>query len=803
MTDSGSALSGISVVECGEMVSAAYATKLMADLGADVVKVEPPEGDAARRRGPYPPGREGDPHASGLFIYLNANKRGITLDLSAEADREALLELLGGADVFIHNFSPDQAQALRIDYDAIRERCPQLICTSVTPFGLSGPYARWQADELNVIAAGGWVSLSPGDSRDPALPPLKAFGRQGDFQAATTAAIATMGALLGRAQRGGGQLVEVSGQEVMVTELEVTFANWVYAKKVVNRLAGSQGGLMGIMPCKDGQIHAMAAQPRQWDAFLEMMGNPDWGRDDRFKDLAGRREHGDALALLIEDWLRQRTVEEVFELAGESRLPFAPVSTVETLLASPHLKAREHWATLDQPGAGTVTMPGAPFRMSEAPWRLRRPAPRLGEHTDEVLGAKRRIPPAVTRSSGNGGRPLEGVRVVDMTWMWVGPHCSEQLAHLGAEVIRIETAARPCLNRISPPFADEVVGVNRAGGFNQFNQGKRSMLLDVKQPDGLQIAYDLIAQSDIFLENFAAGVIDRLGLGWPKVSEMNSRLIMLSFSGYGLSGPYSDRVAFGGPIVMFSGLASMTGYPGGGPSAVGSSYPDPNAALHGAFAALSALQQRQATGKGQRVELSLADALIAILPEGILPYTMRGEMLPRMGNHDIQMAPHGLFRSAGDDRWVSIVIRDDAEWQRFARIIGGALERDPRFATQAERKRHEAELDALVTAWTSPRDAWEITRMLQDAGLAAFPVFGTPEVADDPHMNGRGFFTELEHPETGRRKHSGIPWKYSETPLEIASAAPCIGEANEYVITELLGRSQEEYRRLAAAGVLT
>ncbi len=398
--------------------------------------------------------------------------------------------------------------------------------------------------------------------------------------------------------------------------------------------------------------------------------------------------------------------------------------------------------------------------------------------------------------------PLEGIRVIDMSWMWAGPYCSLQLAHLGAEVIRIETNQRPCMNRRVPPYPDGVPGLNRGGSFNQWNQGKGSVLLDMKKPEAVGLARELIAKSDVFIENYAAGVIDRLGLGYDVLSGLNPRLVMVSLSGYGLTGPYRHRVAFGTPLTMISGLGSLSGYIGRGPSEVGISYGDPNGGLHGAFALLAALWKREETGRGQYIDVSQWESLVAILPEGVLPYTMRGEQPERMGNRDFFMAPHGIYRALGDDRWISIAVRDDREWQRFARIIGGGLAEDGRFTKQADRKANEDAVEGIVEGWTSQRDEWLVAEQLQAAGIAAVPVMDMRDVAEDQHMNERGFFVRLEHPEVGRQKHAGIPWKLSETTLTVRRAAPCMGEDNEYVIKELLGRSEEEYQRLLDEQVL-
>ncbi len=404
--------------------------------------------------------------------------------------------------------------------------------------------------------------------------------------------------------------------------------------------------------------------------------------------------------------------------------------------------------------------------------------------------------------NSNPRLPLDGIRVVDMSWMWAGPYCALQLAELGAEVIRIESNQRPCMNRRVPPYANDEPGLNRGGSFNQWNQQKKSVLLDMKVSGASELARELIAQSDVFIENYAVGVVQRLGLDYEALSKGNAGLIMCSLSGYGLTGPYRDRVAFGTPLTMISGLSVLSGYIGHGPGEVGISYGDPNGGLHGAFAILSALWKREETGKGQYIDLSQWESLVSILPEGVLPFTMRGEQPERMANRDPQVAPHGIYRCAGEDRWVSIAARDDGEWRTLARLIDATLATDARFSTVAGRKQHEDALDAAIAGWTSTRNASAVTDELQAARIPAAPVMDMQEVGDDPHLNQRGFYVQLDHPEAGRQKHAGIPWKFHGTPLAITEPAPCMGEDNEYVVMELLGRSREEYERLLADGVL-
>jgi benzylsuccinate CoA-transferase BbsF subunit len=398
-------------------------------------------------------------------------------------------------------------------------------------------------------------------------------------------------------------------------------------------------------------------------------------------------------------------------------------------------------------------------------------------------------------------RPLEGVRVCDFTWVWAGPFCTMQLAHLGADVIKIESSKRLDTVRGFVP-ADDQPGVNRAGYFNQYNQGKRSVQLDLSTPEGREIALKLAAASDVVTENFSAGVMERLGLGYERLKAVKPDIIMISLSGYGATGPLSSYISYGPAQVPMSGLASLTGYIDGPPMEVGVSYGDPNGGIHGAVAILAALWHRQRTGEGQYIDQSQWESAIAVLPEGVMAQVMNGEQPPRRGNRDGVMAPHGVFRSAGEDEWVSIACGSDNEFRALCRVMEQpGLADDPRFATMAARKQHEDELEDLISDWTRTRDRWQITRALQEAGVAAFPSMTSADLVDDPHLRERGILVELEHLEVGKRIHVGIPWQMSGTPCAVQTPAPLLGQHTDEVLREVLRMSDAEIARLRERGI--
>jgi crotonobetainyl-CoA:carnitine CoA-transferase CaiB-like acyl-CoA transferase len=399
--------------------------------------------------------------------------------------------------------------------------------------------------------------------------------------------------------------------------------------------------------------------------------------------------------------------------------------------------------------------------------------------------------------------PLEGIRVADFTWVWAGPFCTLQLAHLGAEVIRVESRKRTCVTRLLPPFADGTAGINRSGYFNQYNQGKLSLALDLKHPDAVAVAKDLVAQCDIVCENFAAGVMDRMGLGYDTLRQLKPDIIMIALSGYGATGPESEFVSYGPAQVPLSGMSSLTGYAGWPPMHVGISYGDPTGGLHGAVAVLSALLHRAATGEGQYIDLSQQETSVAVLGEGVLEQTVAGGQPERNGNRNPHMAPHGVFRCAGEQRWVAIAVRSDEEFRRCAEAMGQpALAADARFATLAARKENEDALEAAVSAWTLPLRAEEVAERLQRAGVPASVSMHSQDIAEDPHLAASGFFVRLPHREVGTRLHLGVPWRMSETECSVRRVAPCLGEDTDDVLQRVVGYSAEQVAALRERGVL-
>ncbi len=377
------ALEGLHVVELGRRFAASYATKLMADLGASVIKIEEPGGDPVRGLPPFAGGQP-HPEKSGAFLYLNCNKQGVTLDTSDPRGRGVLDRLLAGTDVLVHDLTPADAEAAGAAWERVHSVNPGLIMTSVSPFGLTGPYKDYKAYDLTLASAGGWTTVN-GQPGEPGMPPLRAFGHQTAFQAGVNAAVATMGAAVWRLKSGMGQHVEVSAQECIASILELTYVTWPYMGLEVVRYGQRPLHPIDFFECKDGWIFVLCLEEKQWRSFVEMMGTPEWAEWEVFANAFVRASNWDALKPFIAEWVAAWTIDDLYRAAQEKRIPFAPVSTMADLLDSPHLNARGFFAEIAHPVAGVAKYPGAPYKLTGTPWEIRSPAPTLGQHNEAVF----------------------------------------------------------------------------------------------------------------------------------------------------------------------------------------------------------------------------------------------------------------------------------------------------------------------------------------------------------------------------------------------------------------------------------
>ncbi|MEE8305518.1 MAG: CoA transferase, partial [Candidatus Tectomicrobia bacterium] len=504
-------LSGVQVVELAQRISGPYCGKILAHLGAEVIKVEPPEGDEVRRLGPFP-GHRPHPETSGLFLWLNANKYGVTLDLTVSEDRRRLRNLVQGADVLI------ESDAWGLDNTGLADLNPGLVRTSITPFGNWGPYAEFKATDLVLYHMSGNAHGLLGPVVDPDRePPIRAGGHQAELVVGMAAATATLSALYRKQMTGVGCQVHISAFEAMVNQLISGLANCAYGQSAPTRdlrqvqedaIGGMVGAIGGVLPCHDGYVAISPREDAQWARWLEVMGNPAWASDERYATREARQRNVSELWVLLGQWSRQYAKHDIARWGQEQRIPCFPVNTVQDLLKDEHLAARQFFVDLDHPVAGHLAYPGVPYQLLHTTLPLKaRPAPLLGQHNDMVLDRQRAAlsrPTPGSRKPPNPAihhLPLAGVRVLDFSWIIAGPTATRFLAMMGAEVIKVGSTRRP-----DPS--------SRGAPFQAYNQSKLSATLNITKPQGLALAKQLMAISDVVIENFAAGVIERLGLGY-------------------------------------------------------------------------------------------------------------------------------------------------------------------------------------------------------------------------------------------------------------------------------------------------
>ncbi len=398
--------------------------------------------------------------------------------------------------------------------------------------------------------------------------------------------------------------------------------------------------------------------------------------------------------------------------------------------------------------------------------------------------------------------PLQGIRVADFGQVIAAPVTAQMLGWLGAEVVLVETESR-MTTRVWPPFADGEFGIDRSGGFNLVNNNKLSCTLDLRRPEARELAKGIISVSDVLVENYATGVMERLGLGYGEVKKLRPDIVYMSLAAFGRSGPFKELTGFHSVINLFSGLAALTGYPGSHPRIMGGLIPDAFAGCYCVLAILEALYHRSRTGEGQFIEVSMTEALTGMIPEAVMEYSLTGKEPPRTGNRDGRKAPHGVFRCLGEEKWVAISVETDAQFRALAQVSGNeGWASDARFATSSARLENQDALEALLQQWTAGMEVEEVVATLQAVGVPAAPVSDTAEVLADLHLAERGFVAPVEHPAAGLRPVTTLPWAADGQRGDALRPAPTFGQHNHWVLKELLQLPGEEYERLLASGVI-
>jgi crotonobetainyl-CoA:carnitine CoA-transferase CaiB-like acyl-CoA transferase len=801
-----SALEGIRVVELGEGVSAAFCARLLADYGAEVIKVEAPEaGDVTRRWGPFP-GREPHPEKSGLFFVLNTNKRSVRLDLDREEERGRLLRLIDTADVLVENHQPGRMREWGLDYASLAERNPALVMISITPFGQTGPYAAWKGCDLNAFHLSGTGSRYCGR---PGEAPLEQGTFSADYFGAYVAATWGLASLLAP--------VEARGEHLDVSCAEAIAALFVGAQNIggyaqdgtFERRTGVGMPLAApatILPCKDGYVWMLALERAQWRGLVRAMGDPEWAQLELFDDMFSRAQNADVIYPLLEEWTRAHTKQEIMNLCQDNACPSSAVFTVEDVARHPHLEERGFLVEIEHPVLGSVRTLGAPVLLPRSPGGPRAPAPLLGQHDDDANAGWSGEARARGAGLGPAGAllPLDGVRVANFGWGWLGPVAGQTLSRLGAEVYKVESRVRVDINRTIPPFAGGVSDPDRALQNHAGWAGNGSITLDLKKSEGQELARRLVAVCDVALENFGAGVMGRLGLDWETLREVNPGLVMVSMPAAGLFGALSSVRTYGMSLSSITGLDSLTGYHGGPPIPMENAFADPLGGVIGAFAALLGLHYRQRSGEGQHVDFSQQEGVVQLVGPAFMDFVLNGRVAGPIGNRHPTgaVAPHGVFPCAGEDRWISLVARDDAEWRGLCTAMGDpAWTADAAFADGPARVAHIDDLHGRLAGWTRTHDDYALAERLQGLGVPAAPVLDVADLLRDPHYAGRRTFIEVEHPLGFKETVYGHYVKSSrgEPPYR---PGPSMGTDNDHVFRELLEISSARYEELVKQRVI-
>jgi len=789
--------------------------QMLADLGADVIAIEPPGGNSARKLGPFVDGEPGPERSLYWWSYAR-NKRSVTLDITTVEGRDELLRLAESAHFLIESERPGRMAELGLGYKELAAVNPALVYVSISAFGQTGPKAAYAESDLTVGA------FFVGDA-DRALVRLSV--PQAYLHAGAEAAGAALIAHRGRVRSGMGQHVDVSTQQAV---LQVTMSGVLRAAigaQDPKRVTGGTirpGGmhLRYVWPAKDGHISLLflfgaigpfSRRLMEWiheEGFCdEATLDKDWiGYAELFNSGEEPPEEYARVLELIRTFTATKTKAELMEAALSRRLLIAPMATIDELAANEQFAARDFWRDIQQSGR-SVRHPGPFVKFSETPIEYRRSAPSIGEHNAEVLGTiGGRVPNEEHRRDSASGRnelPLSDVKVLDFMWVMAGPAATRVLADYGATVVRVESTTNVDAARGLRPMHNGQPGPENSGMYLNLNAGKLGMTLDMTKEEGRAVARDLLRWADVVTESFSPKAMRAWGFDYESLKELKPDVIMLSSNLFGQTGPLAMFAGFGNMGAAVAGFNSVIGWPDREPAAVGA-YSDVVAPRFAVASILAALDYRDRTGKGQYMDLAQAEASMHFLTPALLDYNVNGHVQGREGNRDRHMAPHGVYRAAGEDRWVAIAIRDDEQWRALCDVMGRpALASDKRFAILDDRLANQDELDAILSEWTRECEKGEAEALLQARGVPAHALSSSSaEALEDPQLMHRGHFVELPHEIHGTTTVEGSRFQLSRTPAKIERAAPTFGRDNFYVLETILGYDAERIAELAAAGVL-
>ncbi len=770
-------LTGVRVVDCTTEIAGPYCSKLLADAGADVVKVEPPEGDPLRRWG-----------SGALFEYLNTSKRSV---------RGGTGDLLAAADLFVSN-EP-------VDAGALWAENPSLVVVTITPFGVEGPWAGHASTEFTLQAACGSI----GQRGLPEQPPLAAGGRLGEWTSGTYAALGAIAALREAFRSGRGELVDVAMLDCMAVTMVTypsvfaSFAGWPTVAGT-----GRTIEVPSIEPTGDGYFVVTTNSAQQFRDFLLMIERPDLVDDPDLPQVAKRFRRRREFLSAVHQFTTHHTTEEILETAALFRIPAGPLLNGSTMTEFEQFVTRGVF--VPNP-SGRFVQPRVPYRISGASPRPFAPAPGLGQHDGSIDWPPR------TNGSGPAGHgtasegddaadgwrlPLADIRVVDCTAWWAGPVATAALAGLGADVIKVESVTRPDNMRFAstrPPTHDRWWEWSPI--FHAANAGKRGVTFDLSRPEGAEMFAHLLQTADVLVENFTPRVMEQFGFDWERVHALNDQLIMVRMPAFGLDGPWRDRTGFAQTMECLTGMSWLTGFPDGPPVLVRGAC-DPLAGMHAVIATMLALMERDQGSGGTLVEAAMVESVLNAAAEQVVEYGSSGTVLCRDGNRGPQAAPQGVYPCAGEDQWVAIAIAHDDHWRSLRSLLD-----DPPWAgnealthSVGRRVAHD-HIDRELSSWTSRRSAEESARMLLDVGIPSAVVVPPRDIAANPQLRYRGLFEVEEHAVTGAHEIPTLPFRFSRVGRWLRLPAPTLGRDNDAVLEDL-GYSPAGIEGLRQSGLI-
>ncbi|MGI9598538.1 MAG: CaiB/BaiF CoA transferase family protein [Acidimicrobiales bacterium] len=795
---------------------------ILASLGAEVISIEPPGGTSSRAIAPFADDIEG-PESSLWHWSYNRGRKSVVLDLATGSGRDDLLRLVDGADFLIESAGPGVMDELGLGHQHLSDRNPALIMVSISAFGSTGPKSRWAVSDLTIMAAGGQMVLAGDADRAPLRIPLP----QAYFHASAEGAGAALIALYERQHHSGlGQHIDCSAQQsTMQASQSAMLAGALNATPATRSAGGVRSNGIDIQlmwPCADGYLSVTFLFGPALGRFSQRL--MDWIHQEGGCDTATRDkdwlnygellfsgeepvEEYERVKQVLTDFFATRTKAELFAEAFDRRLLFAPVTTAEDVHNNPHLHARRVWEDIDI-GGRPVRFPGRVGIFSETPQPVLAPPPTVGQHTVEVLSEPPRRPqlarPTPDVDRGRSGPALEGLKILDFMWVMAGPAGSRVLADHGANIVRIDSEARLDTARTLAPYRDDEGLPDNTALYSNMNAGKRGLSLDLSKPASRDVVHDLVRWADVVLESFSPKAMTGFGYDYRSLRRVKPDLVMLSSCIMGQTGPYTSLAGYGTMAAAISGFFEITGWPDRAPSGPFGAYTDYTSPRFLVAALLAAVEHHRATGEGQYIDFSQGEASMQQLTPILLDWSVNGRLLERRGNRDDVHAPHGVFRSAGEDQWVAIAVTSDAQWRALCRLIGGELVNDETLIglDRAGRRNQADELEKLIEVWTSQRTKAEVTETCQRVGVPAHMVVDTHDALADPQLAHRNHFVEVGHAVHGTTWVENTRFHLSRTPGGARYGGPVWGEHSWEILSEELGYEPDRIVELAVADVL-